>query len=110
MYITVKMQIIETCLGASTLVLWIVFIKGNQTNPKCQRFQIFYSFSTQCNLAYKQEQNGDDVLGVDGLNRPLLLVSLKSENLVCKSQDDPQLVPLALFRLSHLRNLELLSR
>jgi hypothetical protein len=54
-------------------------------------------------------KDGDDVLGVDGLDGPLLLVTLEPQDLVCEPEHDAQLVALALLRLSHLRDLQLLA-
>lgn len=58
---------------------------------------------------YQEVEDGDDVLGVDGLDGPLLLTPLEAQHLVGETQDDPQLVALTLLRLGHLWNLELLA-
>jgi len=54
-------------------------------------------------------QDGDDVLRMDGFDGPLLLVPLQAEDLVGKAEYNFQLVALALFRLGHFWDLELLS-
>ena len=60
-------------------------------------------------ICYQEVEDGDDVLGVDGLDGPLLLTPLEAQHLVGETQDDPQLVALTLLRLGHLWNLELLT-
>ena len=54
-------------------------------------------------------QDGDNVLGVHGVDAPLGLAPLKPEHVVGKSQNNSQLVPLAILGLRHLRDLQQLS-